>query len=170
MNRIVDVGKGRYYLLVLIVVVGGFFIAFYWKSVGVFLLFNEKSTVNTAKPANLKTTVSGELKISGTESEKVEPVDVLIGGLLSRLKAEPGDVEGWVLLAKSYHYLQQWQAAEEAFGRAKALGYSGANPLTDSQEKRYDQTSHKLRQSDNSLLNSYIEKSVMHKKTAAVSN
>ena len=56
----------------------------------------------------------------------VAPVDELLLGLKQRLKSEPNDVDGWVLLSKSYYHLKRTQEAEEAFEKAKALGYRGS--------------------------------------------
>jgi len=58
---------------------------------------------------------------------KAESVDVLLDGLLSRLEAEPDDVEGWVLLAKSYQYLGRAEESKQAFLTARKLGYTGAD-------------------------------------------
>jgi len=56
----------------------------------------------------------------------LEPVDVLLVGLKQRLEAQPDDVDGWVLLSKSYYHLNRWEEAEAAFEKAKALGYTGS--------------------------------------------
>lgn len=57
---------------------------------------------------------------------KVDSVDVLLDGLRSRLEAQPDDLEGWVLLAKSYQYLGQSKESKQAFSRARELGYTDA--------------------------------------------
>lgn len=59
---------------------------------------------------------------SGAE---IAPVDVMLVGLKQRLEKQPDDVDGWVLLSKSYYHLNRWQEAEEAFEKAKAMGYAG---------------------------------------------
>lgn len=56
---------------------------------------------------------------------EIAPVDVLLVGLRQRLEQQPDDVDGWVLLSKSYYHLQRWREAEAAFEKAKALGYVG---------------------------------------------
>jgi hypothetical protein len=56
----------------------------------------------------------------------IEPVDVLLVGLKQRLEAQPDDVDGWVLLSKSYFHLNRMEDAEAAFEKAKALGYTGS--------------------------------------------
>lgn len=59
-------------------------------------------------------------------SAEIAPVDVMLVGLKQRLENEPNDVSGWVLLSKSYYHLNRWQEAEEAFEKAKAMGYVGS--------------------------------------------
>ena len=56
----------------------------------------------------------------------LEPVDVLLVGLKQRLEAQPDDVDGWVLLSKSYYHLNRMEDAKAAFEKAKALGYTGS--------------------------------------------
>jgi cytochrome c-type biogenesis protein CcmH len=56
----------------------------------------------------------------------LEPVDVLLVGLKQRLEAQPDDVDGWVLLSKSYYHLNRRVEAEAAFEKARALGYKGS--------------------------------------------
>lgn len=53
----------------------------------------------------------------------IAPVEDLLGGLKARLKANPEDVGGWVLLAKSYRFLGDEKASDAAFEKATALGY-----------------------------------------------
>jgi len=56
----------------------------------------------------------------------LESVDVLLVSLKQRLEAQPDDVDGWVLLSKSYYHLNRREEAEAAFDKAKALGYTGS--------------------------------------------
>lgn len=56
----------------------------------------------------------------------LESVDILLVGLEQRLETRPNDVDGWALLSKSYYHLNRWQEADEAFERARALGYTGS--------------------------------------------
>ena len=55
---------------------------------------------------------------------KADPVANLVDGLKARLQANPDDVNGWVLLARSYQHLQRWEEAFEAAREAKKRGYS----------------------------------------------
>lgn len=54
------------------------------------------------------------------------PVSELLGGLEARLAAAPDDAKGWALLAQSYAFVGNDEAAEEALGRAVALGFDEA--------------------------------------------
>ena len=61
-----------------------------------------------AKPRNTSTTVGS--------------VSSLTAGLEARLRDQPDDGEGWLLLAKSYVYLNRQDDARSAYARAVALG------------------------------------------------
>lgn len=50
------------------------------------------------------------------------PVDALIGGLRQRLEANPDDLKGWRLLALSYAFVGDMQAARSAMQSAIGLG------------------------------------------------
>ncbi|MDH5324612.1 MAG: c-type cytochrome biogenesis protein CcmI [Gammaproteobacteria bacterium] len=52
--------------------------------------------------------------------------------LQEHLQGEPDDVEGWVMLARSYYFMKQYQAASDAFARASSLtGQADPNMLAD---------------------------------------
>ena len=53
---------------------------------------------------------------------QVASVESLIGGLESRLAANPNDANGWALLAQSYAYTADEAAVERAMKRAIELG------------------------------------------------
>ena len=54
------------------------------------------------------------------------PVSELVDGLAERLAREPGDAGGWLLLARSYHFLGRQEEARRAYARAAALGSTDA--------------------------------------------
>ena len=58
-------------------------------------------------------------------SVSAAPVDVLLVGLKQRLENRPDDVDGWILLSKSYFHLNRFKPANEAYEKARSLGYSG---------------------------------------------
>jgi cytochrome c-type biogenesis protein CcmH/NrfG len=55
------------------------------------------------------------------------PVASLIGGLEQRLEQNPGDANGWALLAQSYAFVGQRDRAEAAVAQAIALGFDEAS-------------------------------------------
>ena len=61
-------------------------------------------------------------------AQNVPSVAELVTGLEQRLQENPNDMQGWVLLGKSHHHLQNWAKATEAFEQAKKLGYEGSTP------------------------------------------
>lgn len=61
-----------------------------------------------------------------TDAGKVASVPSLISGLEQRLEANPDDAGGWALLAQSYAFLGEVDAAETALGRAVDLGIDEA--------------------------------------------
>ena len=48
-------------------------------------------------------------------------VDAMIGKLAARLKASPGDADGWRMLGWSYFSTQRYSEAADAYGKAMAL-------------------------------------------------
>lgn len=53
------------------------------------------------------------------------PLEIVVEQLRARLEGAPDDVDGWVLLARSYHFLGRYDAAEGALAKARELGYDG---------------------------------------------
>lgn len=64
------------------------------------------------------------------KSKELAPVDGLVEGLKTRLMSEPEDIESWLLLTKSYQYLERWDDANWAFSQAQQQGYAGERPST----------------------------------------
>ena len=56
---------------------------------------------------------------------QLDSVDVLLIRLKQRLEIEPDDVDGWLLLSKSYYHINRLTEANQAFEKAKTLGYTG---------------------------------------------
>jgi cytochrome c-type biogenesis protein CcmH/NrfG len=61
----------------------------------------------------------------GKPATQPELVEVLLIKLKHRLKIEPDDVDGWVLLSKSYYHLNRLNEANQAFEKAETLGHTG---------------------------------------------
>jgi len=64
-------------------------------------------------PVNARVAVQAEGH-QGTIEEQIRD-------LQEKLQADPSDIEGWVMLARSYYFLKQYQAASDAFARTVAL-------------------------------------------------
>jgi hypothetical protein len=63
---------------------------------------------------------------SAESNSSIPSVSVLVNGLQERLEQEPNDAGGWLLLAKSYQHLGQYDRAQLAYERAEALGKTDA--------------------------------------------
>jgi cytochrome c-type biogenesis protein CcmH len=60
-----------------------------------------------------------------------QEVDTLLRRLAERLEADPNDMPGWILLARSYKTLGRFAEAAEAFGRAETVIDGDAALLAD---------------------------------------
>lgn len=60
-----------------------------------------------------------------------EQIAAMVTTLSERLKNNPGDAEGWAMLARSYNVLQRFGEAAEAFQKAVALVPNNAQLLAD---------------------------------------
>lgn len=71
-----------------------------------------------------------------TETEQTHPttpeqIEAMVAGLAQRLKSEPDNAEGWVMLARSYTALRRYQDASAAYTRAVELLPNNAFLLAD---------------------------------------
>jgi cytochrome c-type biogenesis protein CcmH len=57
----------------------------------------------------------------GGNDEKLPSMDVMVERLAERLQQEPGDLEGWVMLGRSYFILKRYTDAVQAYANAMAL-------------------------------------------------
>jgi cytochrome c-type biogenesis protein CcmH len=60
-----------------------------------------------------------------------EQIQQMVAALAERLKAQPADQEGWLMLGRSYTALQRYRDAATAFRRAADLGPPDAGVLAD---------------------------------------
>lgn len=67
-------------------------------------------------------TQPGERSAHRGESAQPGSVASLAAGLAARLREQPDDGDGWLLLAKSYVHLERLDEARHAYARAAALG------------------------------------------------
>ena len=56
-------------------------------------------------------------ELQANQSKAVANIADMVGKLEQRLKARPDDAEGWMMLGRSYSYIQQYQKAANAFGQ-----------------------------------------------------
>ncbi|MDM0051216.1 c-type cytochrome biogenesis protein CcmI [Variovorax sp. J22R115] len=68
---------------------------------------------------------------SGSHEGEGGDVEAMVGGLAARLRTQPDDVEGWIVLARSYEYLQRYDDAAVAYQRAMALAPNQPQLLAD---------------------------------------
>jgi len=60
-----------------------------------------------------------------------EQIDKMIAEVVARLEKDPGNVQGWTVLARTYYALKRYPEAIGAFERAAALAPQDANLLAD---------------------------------------
>jgi len=51
----------------------------------------------------------------------LEDINRMVAGLAARMKSNPNDAQGWLMLGRSYKYLQQYPEAADAFAQAHRL-------------------------------------------------
>lgn len=69
---------------------------------------------------------SAEMAVALPDNPGPEDIDKMVAGLAEHLKANPDDAEGWLMLGRSYKYLEQYPKAVDAFANAYRL--SGDKP------------------------------------------
>ena len=68
---------------------------------------------------------------AGSHEGDGNDVEGMVSRLAARLQAQPGDVEGWIVLARSYEYLQRYDDAVAAYQKAMALAPGQPQLLAD---------------------------------------
>lgn len=97
--------QGRWLVYVLVVAIPCLSAALYWK-LGTYQAISHSDELNQAAP-------------SGTPSP--EAINKMVAGLAEKLKAEPNNLEGWLMLGRSYKMLQRYPESVEAFAHAYQL-------------------------------------------------
>lgn len=115
MNKSLSVNLISIFVTLVLTALGTYFLTIQFSTPEAQEVLREIKTAQSAMPA----------VITEESIERPEPVDVLLIGLKQRLEAQKDDVDGWILLSKSYYHLNRLEEAEEAFEQAKALGYAG---------------------------------------------
>lgn len=96
-------------------------------ALGIYILiaqFSDPVGQDTSGKINTSQSAGPSLK-SEMPTQRLDPVDVLLVGLIKRLETQKDDIEGWILLSKSYYHLNRLEEADYAFDKARSQGYSG---------------------------------------------
>ncbi|CAA9890626.1 Cytochrome c-type bioproteinis protein CcmH [Candidatus Methylobacter favarea] len=64
---------------------------------------------------------SAEMAAGNSAAPGPEEIIKMVSGLAERLKSQPDNAQGWLMLGRSYKYLQQYPEAVEAFANAYRL-------------------------------------------------
>ncbi|MGR9036683.1 MAG: c-type cytochrome biogenesis protein CcmI [Gammaproteobacteria bacterium] len=97
--------QGRWMVFVIIAVVPLLSGSLYWL-LGNFQAVSDSEEMAAAVPS---------------VTPSAEDITQMVAGLAERMKANPDDAEGWLMLGKSYKYLEQYPKAVEAFSNAYRL-------------------------------------------------
>jgi cytochrome c-type biogenesis protein CcmH len=98
------------------------------SSVSTYLLLGNPQAIRPTESAAPATDASGQ---ADRHSVSPEQIQVMVARLSERLQSEPGNAEGWAMLARSYTALGRYRDAVTAFGRANALARGNATLLAD---------------------------------------
>ncbi len=66
-----------------------------------------------------------------SEAEMAQQIEQMIGSLAQRLQKDPSDIEGWVMLGRSFTVIGRYDDAVMAFGKAYQFAGDDPNVLTD---------------------------------------
>lgn len=64
---------------------------------------------------------SAEMLGAEPDAPRIEDIRKMVDKLAARMQANPDNAEGWIMLGKSYKYLQQFPKAADAFAQAYRL-------------------------------------------------
>jgi cytochrome c-type biogenesis protein CcmH len=64
---------------------------------------------------------SAELAQAAPSTPTSADIEKMVAGLAEKMKANPDDAEGWLMLGKSYKYMEQFPKAADAFANAYRL-------------------------------------------------
>lgn len=91
-------------------------------AVSVLYLFSGDTTSAGGEPQHQESYPSSSRPAETGTS--IASVNQLLGGLEQRLRDDPNDAKGWLLLARSYDHLDRFAEAIDAYEKARALGAS----------------------------------------------
>ncbi len=107
--------------------------------------------------------VAGE-SAEGDHSVTADQIEVMVTGLAEKLKANPNDLDGWVMLARSYSALQRYDRASFAFAEATKLSPTDPNLLVDYADALAMANNESLEGSPMSLVQRALEINPNHQK------
>lgn len=87
---------------------------------GIHWVASEKEAANKVPRSHSSTTALAQ----SSSSMNLDSVDNMVGGLEDRLRDNPDDGKGWLLLAKSYRHMGRMDEARDAYRKAELLGVS----------------------------------------------
>lgn len=72
-------------------------------------------------------------RIAGTDAGSITPqqIEAMVARLAARLESNPGDAEGWTMLARSYTVLGRFKEAADAYAHAVSLSPQSAQLIVD---------------------------------------
>jgi cytochrome c-type biogenesis protein CcmH len=94
-------------------------------SIGTYLILGQPEAVSPSVSAPAAANAEGRHEVSP------EQIQRMVAALAERLKSEPDNVEGWMMLGRSYTALARYRDAAAAFGKASALQPNNVDLLAD---------------------------------------
>lgn len=88
-------------------------------AIGTYLFLGSPGLASASSPREV---VVAQQTTSSPSGVQAGSISSLVDGLAARLEDNPDDGKGWLLLAKSYQHLHRYEAAQDAYAKAVALG------------------------------------------------
>jgi cytochrome c-type biogenesis protein CcmH len=105
--------QGRWLAYVLLVTIPVLSASLYWS------LGDYQAISRVNDPKQVAQTAQADQANANMPSP--EAINLMVTKLANKLKAQPNNLEGWVMLGRSYKVLQRYQEAADAFSRAYQL-------------------------------------------------
>lgn len=94
-------------------------------AVSLYLILGDSSPNALLMPSEVSNIANKQPSVKQT----IGTVEAMVSDLAERLKNQPDDLQGWVMLGKSYKYLQKFEKAAEAFSKANILAGTDPNVM-----------------------------------------
>ncbi len=105
-----------------------------------------------------------ESTANGDHGVTADQIEAMVAGLAEKLKANPDDLDGWVMLARSYSALQRYDRASFAFAQATRISPTDPNLLVDYADALAMANNESLEGSPMSLVQRALEINPNHQK------